>query len=89
MPPQAFRPWNQVPRDPAMSSETYQFLVWVQQSIMQLLNAVITLPAPNITTKGLHQAVKLEWDEVPGALKYYIFENVTSALPEAPLAAAG
>ncbi len=84
--PQPFRPWNQVPRDPAMSAETYQFLVWVQQSIMQLLSAVIILPAPEITTKGLHQAVRIDWDEVPGALKYYIFENVTAALPSNPLA---
>src|SRR5581483_4416167 len=55
--PQPFRPWNQVPRDPAMSAETYQFLVWVQQSILQLLSAVIILPAAEITTTGLPQAV--------------------------------
>src|SRR5579872_982575 len=56
-------------------------------SIINAMNAgnVTPLPAPTVTAQGQANAVYLQWNEIPGAARYQIFQNTSASLPGAPL----
>jgi hypothetical protein len=79
--PGPLRPWNNVPNDSALGSETQRFLSWVMTTLYQLQAPLTPLAAPIVTTVSQPNSVQVVWNEVPGAVSYAVFETNTKTPP--------
>jgi hypothetical protein len=72
------RPYSQAPRDPALSSETFDWQSWVTQTLASLQGSATPIPAPSgVATTGYPNGVQVTWNEIPLNLadRYVIYEN--------------
>jgi hypothetical protein len=72
------RPWAQAPRDPALSSETFDWQTWVTQAVNHLQGSATPIPAPSgVATLGYPNGVQITWNEIPLGLadRYVVYEN--------------
>jgi hypothetical protein len=78
--------WPQVPRDPSMSDQHYEFLSWLRQSMNALIGSVAPPPLVQvITVTPQTGGVMITWTGILSATQYLIREGTTQSFADSTI----